>query len=70
MTCIVAVHNKVPPHPCPSKNTNQRHTRVRHLVGGGGVAVFALGNKISQVSNKIPRQDSKMVIRFLLFMPH
>ena len=42
VTYIVAVHNKVPPHPCPSDDTNQRHTCVRHLVGVVAVAVFAL----------------------------
>ena len=57
MTHIIAVTNKVPPHPCLSDDSNQRHTSVRHLVGV--VALFAL-----------EKQDSKIVIRFLLFMPH
>ena len=33
VTYNVAVYNKLPPHPCPSDDTNQRHTRVRNLVG-------------------------------------
>ena len=33
VTYNVAVYNEVPPHPCPSDDTNQRHTRVRNHVG-------------------------------------
>ena len=55
VTYIVAVHNKVPPHPCPSDGTNQRHTCVRHLVGVVAVAVFALG----KFSNEGVKQDAQ-----------
>ena len=69
VTYNVAVYNEVPPHPCPSDDTNQRHTRVRNHVGV--VAFFwVLEKSLIKVSNKMPRQDSKMVIRLILFMPH
>ena len=55
VTYIVAGHNKVPPHPCPSDDTNQRHTSVRHLVGVVAVAVFALG----QISPEGVTQDAQ-----------
>ena len=57
VTYIVAVHNKVPPHPCPSDDNkpNQRHTCVRHLVGVVAVAVFALG----KISPEGVKQDAQ-----------
>ena len=53
VTYNVAVYNKVPPHPCPSDDTNQRHTRVRNLVGV--VAFLGLG----KISHKGVKQDAQ-----------
>ena len=55
VTYIVAVHNKVTAHPGPSDDTNQRHTRVRHLVGVVAVAAFALG----KISPEGVKQDTQ-----------